>query len=148
MLAAGAGTLYLCRAVGLTGPGRYVASIAFMFTPYVLQYSGRISVILLPWAGLPWMVAFVILALRRGGWRYPALFALVVALVSGINASSILYVGIAPVLWLLYSVLIVPGGQLATGLGRGLAGRSSSRGWSRCGGPSDSRWRRPTESTS
>ncbi len=96
LFAAGAGTLYLCRVVGLTGPGRYVAAVAFMFTPYVLQYAGRISVILMPWAGLPWLVAFVVLALRRGGWRYPALFALVVALVSGINASSILYVGIAP----------------------------------------------------
>jgi arabinofuranan 3-O-arabinosyltransferase len=106
LLAAGAGALYLCRTVGLSGPGRYVTALGFMFTPYVLQYSGRISVILMPWAGLPWMVAFVILALRRGGWRYPALFALVVALVSGINASSILYVGIAPALWLPYSVLV------------------------------------------
>ncbi len=106
LFAAGAGALYLCRTIGLTGPGRYVAAIAFMFTPYVLQYSGRISVILLPWSGLPWMVAFVILALRMGGWRYPALFALVVALVSGINASSILFVGIAPVLWLPYAVVV------------------------------------------
>ena len=103
---AGAGALYLCRVLGLSGPGRYVTSLAFMFTPYVLQYSGRISVILMPWAGLPWMIAFVILAMRRGGWRYPALFALVVALVSGINASSILYVGIAPALWLPYCVLV------------------------------------------
>ena len=93
-------------------------SFAFMFTPYVLQYTGRISVILMPWAGLPWMIAFVILALRRGGWRYPALFALVVALVSGINASSILYVGIAPVLWLPYAVLVLGEGDLAEGLGR------------------------------
>ena len=106
LYAAGAGALYLCRVLGLSGPGRYVTSLAFMFTPYVLQYSGRISVILMPWAGLPWMIAFVILALRRGGWRYPALFALVVALVSGINASSILYVGIAPALWLPYAVLV------------------------------------------
>ena len=106
LFAAGAGALYLCRTIGVTGPGRYVAPLAFMFTPYVLQYAGRISVILMPWAGLPWMVAFVILALRRGGWKYPALFAVVVALVSGINASSILYVGIAPALWLPYSVLI------------------------------------------
>jgi arabinofuranan 3-O-arabinosyltransferase len=106
LYAAGAGVLYLCRALGLSGPGRYVASLAFLFTPYVLQYSGRISVILMPWAGLPWMIAFVVLALRKGGWRYPALFALVVALVSGINASSILYVGIAPALWLPYAVLI------------------------------------------
>jgi arabinofuranan 3-O-arabinosyltransferase len=106
LFAAGAGVLYLCGHIGLSGPGRYVAALAFTFTPYVLQYSGRISVILMPWAGLPWMIAFVVLALRRGGWRYPALFALVVALVSGINASSILYVGIAPVLWLPYAVLI------------------------------------------
>ncbi len=106
LYAAGAGALYLCRVVGLSGAGRYVAAVGYMFTPYVLQYSGRISVILMPWAGLPWMVAFVILALRRGGWRYPALFALVVALVSGINASSILYVGIAPALWLPYAVLV------------------------------------------
>ena len=106
LFAAGAGALYLCRVIGLSGPGRYVTAFGFMFTPYVLQYTGRISVILLPWAGLPWMIAFVILALRRGGWRYPALFALVVALVSGINASSILYVGIAPALWLPYAVLV------------------------------------------
>src|SRR3984957_3704220 len=106
LFAAGAGVLYLCRTVGLTGPGRYVAALAFLLTPYVLQYSGRISVILLPWSGLPWMLAFVILALRKGGWRYPALFALVVALVSGINASSIIYVGLAPILWLVYAVAI------------------------------------------
>jgi len=106
LYAAGAGALYLCRVLGLSGAGRYVAALAYMFTPYVLQYSGRISVILMPWAGLPWMLAFVVLALRKGGWRYPALFALVVALVSGINASSILYVGIAPALWLPYAVLV------------------------------------------
>src|SRR6202453_775588 len=107
LFAAGAGMLYLCRTVGLRGNGRYIAALGFMFTPYVLQYSGRISVILLPWCGLPWMIAFVVLALRRGGWRYPALFALVVALVSGINATSILYVGIGPALWLPFGVLIL-----------------------------------------
>ena len=87
-------------------PGRLVAALAYMLSPYFLQYAGRISVILLPWAGLPFMVAFTVVALRRGGWRYPALFALVVALVSGINATSILYVGVAPVLWLLYAVVV------------------------------------------
>ena len=75
LFAAGAGMLYLCRVVSLSGPGRYVAALSFMFTPYVLQYAGRISVILMPWSGLPWMLAFVVLGLRRGGWKYPALFA-------------------------------------------------------------------------
>ena len=33
-----------------------------MLSPYLLDYAARISVILLPWAGLPWMLAFVIRA--------------------------------------------------------------------------------------
>ncbi|MGH9078356.1 MAG: alpha-(1-_3)-arabinofuranosyltransferase domain-containing protein, partial [Acidimicrobiales bacterium] len=103
LFAAGAGVLLLCRVLAVRGPGRLVAALAFALSPYFLQYAGRISVILLPWAGLGWMVAFTVLALRRGGWRYPALFALVVALVSGINASSVLYVGLAPALWLVYA---------------------------------------------
>jgi hypothetical protein len=107
LFAAGYGILYLCRTLGLRGPGPGVAALAYMLSPYFLQYAGRISVILLPWAGLPFMVAFTILALRRGDWRMPALFAIVVALVSGINASSIIYVGIAPVLWLLYAVIVL-----------------------------------------
>ncbi len=106
LFGAGAGVLYLCRTVGLRGPGRMVAALAFTLSPYFLQYVGRISVILLPWAGLPWLVAFTARALRRGGWRYPALFALVVFTVGGINASSLIYVGVAPVLWLPYAVLV------------------------------------------
>jgi hypothetical protein len=106
MFAAGLGVLYLCRTLRLTGPGRLVAALAFMLSPYILQYAGRISVLLLPWAGLPWMVAFAVLALRKKGWRYPALFAIVVALVSSINATSIIYVGLAPILWILYATIV------------------------------------------
>ncbi len=106
LFAAAAGVLYLCSVLHLGGPGRIVAAIAYAFTPYVMQYAGRISVILLPFAGLPFLVAFIMLAVRHRGWRYPALFAVVVALVSGINASSIIYVAVAPLLWLLCAVLI------------------------------------------
>lgn len=106
LFAAGAGVLYLCRTMALHGPGRLVAAAAFMLSPYTLQYLGRISVLLLPWAGLPWMVALTVRAARGGGWRYPALFGLVVATVGGINATSLLYVGIAPALWLVYATTI------------------------------------------
>ena len=106
LFAAGAGILYLCRALDLGGPGRFVAAAAFMLSPYPLQYLGRISVLLLPWAGMPWMVALTVQAARRGGWRYPAIFGLVVATVGGINATSLLYVGIAPALWLVYAAAI------------------------------------------
>ncbi len=107
LLCAGWGVLYLSRILGLRGPGPTAAALAYMLSPYFLQYAGRISVILLPWAGLPFMLGLTIVALRRGGWREPALFAVVVALVSGINASSIIYVGVAPILWILYAVIVL-----------------------------------------
>jgi hypothetical protein len=107
LFAAGLGVLYLCRVLGLRGPGPTAAALAYMLSPYFLQYAGRISVILLPWAGLPFMLGLTVVALRRGGWREPALFAVVVALVSGINASSIIYVGVAPVMWILYAVVVL-----------------------------------------
>ena len=106
LFAAGTGVAYLCRRINLTGPAALVAGLLYMLSPYLLQYAGRISVILLPWAGLPWLLAFTMLALRRGGWRYPALFALVVLTVSSINASSIIYVGLAPVLWILFALCV------------------------------------------
>ncbi len=106
LLAAGAGVLYLARVFGLSGPGRPVAALCFMVSPYFLQYAGHESVILLPWAGLPWMVALTARGVERGGWRYPAAFALVVLVISGINATSLLYVGLAPALWVLYAVFV------------------------------------------
>ena len=45
--------------------------------PTCSNYSARISVILLPWAALPWLIALTARSIRQGGWRYPALFALV-----------------------------------------------------------------------
>jgi arabinofuranan 3-O-arabinosyltransferase len=106
LAAAGFGVLMLVRTLGLRGPGRPLAALAYMCSPYFLQYVGRISVILLPWAGLPWLLAFTIRALRRGGWRDPAWFALVLLAVSGVNASSVIYVGLAPVLWLPFAVVL------------------------------------------
>ena len=105
LFAAGAGVLFLCRTLAMRGVGPVVAAFAYMFSPYFLQYVGRISVLLLPWAGLPWLVALAALAVRRGGWRDSARFGVVVALVSSINATSLLYVGLGPALWLVYSVV-------------------------------------------
>src|ERR1700727_1961107 len=104
LMAAGVGVLYLSRILGLRGPGPTAAALAYMLSPYLLQYGGLVSVIVLRWAGLPLMMGLTIVAVRRGVWREPSLFAFVVALVSGINASSIIYVGVAPVLWILYEI--------------------------------------------
>ena len=36
-----------------------VAALAYMLTPYSLDYAARISVLLLPWAALPWMIGLI-----------------------------------------------------------------------------------------
>ncbi len=50
------------------------------------------------------MLAFTIRAIRRGGWRDPALFALVVLTVGGVNATALVFAGVAPLLWFPFAV--------------------------------------------
>jgi len=98
----GAGSLDMGTVGGL---GAVVAALAYMLSPYVMQYEARESVLLLPWVGLPWMLGALARAMRGGGWRYPALFALVVALVGSTNAASLLFVGVGPVLWVVWELV-------------------------------------------
>jgi hypothetical protein len=102
---AGLGVLSLMRTLHVRGPGVPVAVLLFMLTPYTLDFASRISVLLLPFAALPWMIALVVRALRDdASWRYPAIFAIVVQVVGGVNATALVFAGIAPVLWILYAI--------------------------------------------
>jgi arabinofuranan 3-O-arabinosyltransferase len=121
---AGAGVLFLLRTLSPaagprgTGPrgaisldtatiggvGAMVAALAYMLSPYVLQNEARQSALLLPWVGLPWMVGLTARALRQGGWRHCALFAVVVALVGSTNAVALILVGVGPVLFVVWEL--------------------------------------------
>ena len=50
---------------------------------------------------VPWLVGLAMRAVRRGGWRDPALFALVILTIGSVNASSLSFVCVGPALWLL-----------------------------------------------
>jgi arabinofuranan 3-O-arabinosyltransferase len=105
LLAAGAGARWLLqRVLGWGGGAAAVAGFAYACTPYVLTLAARLSAILLPYAGLPWLVGLTVLAVHRGGWRWPATFALVVATVGSVNATALLLVGLAPAWWLVHAV--------------------------------------------
>jgi len=105
LFAAGTGTWWLCRRF-VSGRIAVVAAFAYMLSPYVLQYSERMSVMLLPWSGLPWLLGLTILARRQRTWLAPALFALVLGTVGGINATSVILIGLGPLLWLVYAVVL------------------------------------------
>ncbi len=103
MFAAAMGVRSMLRAIGWRNGGVFIASLAYMLSPYPLSYVARISVLTLPWAGLGWLISFAARALRIGGWRYPAAFALAAMTIGGTNATSLLLIGLGPVLWLLHA---------------------------------------------
>jgi arabinofuranan 3-O-arabinosyltransferase len=105
LFAAGAGVLWLMRRF-VDSRIAVAAAFFYMLSPYLLHYSERMSVLLLPWAGLPWMVGLTAKARREGTWKAPALFALLTATIGGINATSIILVGLGPILWLLYTTFL------------------------------------------
>jgi len=100
LVVAGLGARWCARTLGLTPRGALVAAVVYQLSPFVLPYISRTSVLLLPWAGLGWLVGLTVRAARQGGWRWPALFALVVATVGGINATAMAMIAPAPLLWL------------------------------------------------
>ena len=104
MFLAGLGVRFLLRSLGQEGPHVTAATFCYALTPYVLTLGARLSVILLPYAGLPWLLGLTVLALRRRRWREPALFALVVLSIGSINATALVLVGVAPLLLIAWEV--------------------------------------------
>jgi hypothetical protein len=103
---AGLGVAFLLRTIGWRGRAVLVAALAYMLSPYLLEYVMRESAILMPWSALPWLIGLTLRALRHGGWRAPAMFAIVAALAGSVNASSLIYAGLGPVLLLPYAVWV------------------------------------------
>lgn len=99
------GARWLFRQLGVGATGALVGALVYLLTPYQLAFTARLSVLLLPWAALPWLVGLTMRATRSDGWRHPALIGLVLLAAGGINASSLLLVAIAPALWVLLEVV-------------------------------------------
>lgn len=103
LLAAGLGVRWMLKELRWASAGVTVASFAYALSPYVLEYAARISVILLPFAGLPWLIGLSARSLRRQNWRDPAIFALVALTVGGVNATSLVLVMLGPLLWFVHA---------------------------------------------
>jgi hypothetical protein len=112
------GTLLALAAVGivrlldaLATPRRGVLHIAagalFIVNPYVTVYANRTSIALLSYAALPWLLLAVHRGLREPrGWRWPALFALVLASTGGgVNVAVTAWLLVGPALLVVYEVL-------------------------------------------
>ena len=118
--AAGLGVRWLFGMLGIRRAGVIAGVAVYILTPYQLSFTARMSILLLPWAGLPWLVGLAMRAVRRGGWRDPVLFALVVFVVAGTNASALMFALIGPGLWIVTEALRDPARRRAaiTAVGR------------------------------
>jgi arabinofuranan 3-O-arabinosyltransferase len=93
------GARWLFQQLGTGRVGALAGAVVYLLTPYQLAFTARMSVLLLPWAALPWLVGLTMRATRTRDWRAPALLALVLLAAGGINASSLLLVALGPLLW-------------------------------------------------
>lgn len=103
LFAAGLGVRWAARLLGLSPAGALAAAVVYQCSPYLLPYVSRTSVMLLPWAALGWTVGLTMLATLRSTWRHAALLALVVLTVGAVNATALLMIVPAPLLWLVHA---------------------------------------------
>ncbi len=107
---AAVGVVQLVRALVHERPGvlHLVAGGLYVVNPYVAVYANRTSVALLAYAALPWLLLAVHRGLRNPtGWRWPAIFALVLtSTAGGINAAVIFFVLLAPIALAAYELLL------------------------------------------
>lgn len=106
LFAAGTGVAYLLRRFAWPAEAVWAAAFVYALSPYVLSLMGRLSGVLLPFAGLPWLLALTVQTVRQRGWRHPALFALVVTTVGSVNLTALALVGVAPLLWLVHAAVV------------------------------------------
>ncbi|HEY5664692.1 MAG TPA: alpha-(1-_3)-arabinofuranosyltransferase family protein [Ilumatobacter sp.] len=103
MLAAGLGVRWCARLLGASAHAALAAAVVYQCSLYVLPYVSRTSVMLLPWAGLGWIVGLTVRATRRPNWGDPAAIALVVLTVGAVNATALAMIVPAPLLWLVHA---------------------------------------------
>lgn len=105
LVVAGTGVALVSRRLGLSMHAAIAAGLLYELSPYVVPYVSRTSSMLLPFAGLGWIVGLTVGAATRSRWRDAALCALVIGTVGGVNATALVMVAPAPVLWLVVAVL-------------------------------------------
>jgi arabinofuranan 3-O-arabinosyltransferase len=106
MFLAGGGVLWLCRRrFGLGVLASLAAALVYQLSPYLLPYISRTSAMLLPWAGLGWLVGLTMGAALRTRWRDASLAALVVVSIGAVNATAIMMIIPGPLLWLIVAAL-------------------------------------------
>ncbi len=103
-LVAALGALVLFRHLSTRHPAQLAGAALYGLSPFVLGHVTGQSGLLLPFAALGWLVWAMARAVEDGGWRWPAVFALVVSTCASLNGSSVFFVVLAATLWVPFAV--------------------------------------------
>ncbi len=103
LIIAGLGTRWLVKLLGLSHSTQFIAALCYQLSPFVLPYISRTSALLLPWSLLPWIVGLTLLMIKQRRWQYFAIFGLLIASSGGLNATALLMIAPAPLVWLIDS---------------------------------------------
>ncbi len=89
------------------GVAHLVTGLVILLNPFVVTYANRTTVTLLAYAALPWLLLAVHRGVREpGGWRWPAVAALLVtAAGGGVNGAVVAWMLLGPALLLVYEVV-------------------------------------------
>ncbi|MDA2967826.1 MAG: alpha-(1-_3)-arabinofuranosyltransferase family protein, partial [Actinomycetota bacterium] len=101
LIVAGLGARWLAKILDLPVNSAFIAGVAFQLSPYVLPYISRTSALLLPWALLPWIVGLTLILIREPKCSTFSIFGLVILSSGGLNATALLMIAPAPVIWLI-----------------------------------------------
>lgn len=98
------GALVLFRHLTRRHPAQLAGAVLYGLSPFVLGHVTGQSGLLLPFAALGWLIWAMARAVETGGWRWPAVFALVVTTCASLNGSSVFFVVLAATLWVPFAV--------------------------------------------
>lgn len=99
---AGVGSYRLARFLGLSGSAAFLAGAMYQFSPYVLPYISRTSALLIPWSLLPWLIIISLKYAHELRRRDLALFAVLIASSGGLNATALMMIAPAPLIWMIH----------------------------------------------
>ena len=91
------------------GPAHLIAAVLFAINPYVATFGSRATVALLAYVAMPWMMVAAHRGLRQPGrWGWPLVFGVALAAGGGgVNAALLPWVIAAPVLLVIYEVVVL-----------------------------------------
>lgn len=94
------GTYRLARVLGIHNNYAFLAALLYGLSPYSLHYLARLSGILLPWVGFPWLLLCLVRARQQPGTKWLARSALVIGTVGTVNATTLFFIIFGLAIWL------------------------------------------------